>query len=144
MFNAFEYFQTIFEAVGLLKIYKASGIASVEELLSDLKNNPENCLVVRDSGDGHLDFKDRRLDTGYHTLYIFQRGKFNDHSANLAAKRAAMAKAITLFTLMKKDAQSFNQPAYGFDDSRVDYAEIGPIGLNYYGYSFSFTMEHSF
>jgi hypothetical protein len=144
MFNAFEYFSTIYQAAGLLKIYKASGISNVEDLLSDLTNNPANCLVVRDSGDGHLNFKDRRLDTGYHTIYVFCKGKFNDHSANLAAKRSAMSLAIALFVLMKKDANNFGDAAYGFDASRVDYAEIGPIGTGYYGYSLSFTMEHSF
>ncbi len=144
MFNAFEYFETIYAAVGLLKIYKASGISKVEELLSDLTQNPDNCLVVRDSGDGSLDFKSRRLDTGYHTLYVFHRGKFNDHTANLTAKRNAMIKAIALFDLMKQDAVDFGDAAFGFDDSKVLYAEIGPIGIGYYGYSFSFTMDHSF
>jgi len=144
MFNDFEYFSTIYAGVGLLKIMKASGISIVEDLLKSFDNTPQNCLIVRDSGDGHLNFKDRQLDTAYHTIYIFEKGKFDDPAANMAAKRAAMLKGIDLFKRMKQDAGDFGDPAYGFDDSKVDYSEIGPIGQQMYGYSFSFLMEHEF
>jgi hypothetical protein len=144
MFNAFEYFSTIYAAAGISEIYKASGISNVEELLSNIGNPSDNCLVVRDSGDGFLNLHDQRLDTAYHTVYVFSRGKFNDHAANLTAKRTAMAKGIALFDLVKADAYDFGDPAYGFESSRVDYAEIGPIGNGFYGYSFSFTIEHDF
>ena len=144
MFNTFEYLSTIYQAAGLAKIYKASGISNVEDLLSDLTNAHENCVIVRDSGDGFLNLRDRRLDTAYHIFYVFSKGKFNDHSANLTAKRAAMALAIALLDRMKSDAFDYGDPAYGFEASRVDYAEIGPIGQSFYGYSFSFTMEHEF
>ena len=144
MFNAFEYFSTIYTAAGLAKIFKASGISMVEDYLKSFSSTHDNCLIVRDSGDGSLNFKDRQLDTSYHTIYIFEKGKLNDPAANMAAKRAAMLKGIALFKLMKKDAEEFGQSAYGFDDSKVDYAEIGPIGQQFYGYSFAFLMEHSF
>lgn len=144
MFNAFEYFSTIYEAAGLVNIYKASGIGNVEELLSNLSSAHSDCLIVRDSADGYLNLRDRRLDTGYHTIYVFSKGKINDASANLAAKRIAMGKAIALLDLMKLDAVDFGDTAFGFDASRVDYSEIGPIGQNFYGYSLSFTMEHDF
>jgi hypothetical protein len=144
MFNDFEYFSTIYAAAGLVKIFKASGISVVEDLLKSFSNTPDNCLIVRDSGDGNLNFRDRQLDTAYHTIYIFAKGKLNDPAANMAAKRDAMSKAIALFKLMKLDAGDFGDSAYGFDDSKVDYSEIGPIGQQMYGYSFSFLMEHAF
>ena len=144
MFNAFEYFSNIYQSAGINDIYKASGLSNVEELLANLAGLPDCVMVVRDSGDGYLNFRDRRLDTAYHSLYIFCKGKFNDHTANLTAKRTSMAKGIALFALMKRDAENFGDAAYGFDDFRVDYAEIGPIGKSYFGYAFSFTIEHSF
>lgn len=144
MFNSFEYFSTIYAGAGLVKIFKASGISMVEDLLKSFSATHDNCLIVRDSGDGHLNFRDRQLDSAYHTIYIFQKGKLNDPTANMAAKRAAMLKGIALFKLMKQDAGDFGDAAYGFDDSKVDYSEIGPIGQQFYGYSFSFLMEHSF
>jgi len=144
MFNAFEYFATIYVKAGLAKIYKASGVSMVEDMLKSFTENYNNCLIVRDSGDGHLNFRDRQLDTAYHTIYIFAKGKMNDPLANLAAKRSAMAKAIELFKLMKIDAGDFGDAAYGFDDSKIDYSEIGPVGQQYFGYSFSFLMEHQF
>ena len=144
MFNAFEYFSTIYQNAGLIQIFKASGISIVEDLLKSFSNTPDNCLIVRDSGDGHLNFRDRQLDTGYHTIYIFVKGKLNYPAVNMAAKRAAMLKGIALFKRMKLDAGDFGDAAYGFDDSKVDYSEIGPIGQQMYGYSFSFLMEHEF
>jgi len=144
MFNAFEYFSGIYADNNIEKIYKASGISQMEGLLADLKAKYESCLVVRDSGDGHLNFRDRRLDTGWHTIYVMVKGKFNSPDDNLTAKRNAMQLGIGLFELMKLDSEYEEQAAYGFDDSKIDYAEIGPIGQNYYGYSFSFLMEHEF
>jgi hypothetical protein len=144
MFNAFEYFSTIYASAGITEIYKASGITNVEELLSNIGNPADSCLVVRDSGDGYLDFEDTQLDTGYHTFYVMCRGKFNDHSANLTAKRSAMAKAIALIKLMKADSFDFGDAAYGLTASRIDYSEIGPLGAGFYGYSMSFTMQHEF
>lgn len=144
MFNAFEYFSTIYAQVGLLKIFRASGISIVEDYLKSFQGGFDNCLVVRDSGDGHLDFKDRQLDTSYHTLYVFYKGKNNDPASNMAAKRAAMTTGIALFKRMQQDADYFGDNAFGLDDSKIDYNEIGPIGQNFYGYSFSYLMEHSF
>lgn len=144
MFNAFEYFSTIYTAAGIQAIYKASGITNVEELLSNLGNSADSCLVVRDSGDGYLDFEDTQLDTGYHTFYVMCRGIFNNHAANLTAKRNAMVKAIALIKLMKADAVNFGDAAYGLTASRIDYSEIGPLGAGFYGYSLSFTMQHEF
>lgn len=144
MFNQFEYINTIFSEAGIDKIFKASNISVVEDLLKSLSATYNSCVIVRDSGDGNLNFKDRRLDTAYHTLYVFVKGKFNSPDDNMTAKRQAMTKAIALFDRMKQDAGDFGDQAYGFDASKVDYNELGPIGQNYFGYSFSYTMEHEF
>lgn len=144
MYDQYEYINTIYTAAGIGKIFKASNISIVEDLLKDFKATFPNCVIVRDAGDGNLNLKDRRLDTAYHTLYVFAKGKFNSPDDNMIAKRTAMQKAIALFDRMKLDAVDFGDPAYGFDASRVEYSEIGPIGQQYFGYSFSYTMEHDF
>lgn len=144
MFNLYEYLLTIYHGVEVLqKIYRASGIADIEEMLSDLRNNPNCCLMVRDGGDGRFELRDRRLNTAYHTFWVFTRAKVNDHDSRLAAKRLSMAAGIRLIDCMRADAIDFNAPAYGLNDESIDYTEIGPIGQNYYGYSFNFLVSSS-
>lgn len=147
MFNSYEYFETIYQAVpDIKKIYRASGLAGLEEVLSESRNNPDCCLVVRDAGDGFLDLKDKRLDNGYHTIYIMvYGGKLLDHAARLAAKRKAMQTGIKLFDRAKLDAVDFGDLAFGLDFGRIDYNEIGPVGTQfYYGYSFGFSVDNYF
>lgn len=144
MYDQFEYINTIYTAAGIGKIFKASNISIVEDLLKDFKASFPNCVIVRDAGDGNLNINDKRLDTAYHTLYVFVKGKFNSPNDNMAAKRTAMQLGIALFDKMKLDAVDFGDPAYGFNASRVEYSEIGPIGQSYFGYSFGYTIEHDF
>jgi len=146
MFNLFEYLEIVVPDVEAIeKIYRVSSIVSLEEVLSDLRSNPVCCLAVRDSGDGYLNLKNRRLDTAYHVFYVMVRATdLNSSAARLLAKRQAMATAIKLFDRMKLDAVDFGDPLHGFNDNRIDYAEIGPIGRNYVGYSFSFLVEQGF
>jgi hypothetical protein len=144
MFKLYEYLQSIKSGLTATDdVYKASGISKMEELLGNLRNSPKCVAVARDSGDGYLNFKDRRLDTGYHLFYLLVRAKLNDHTAVLDAKREAMSAGIEVLERMKRDSINFGDPAYGIDFSRVDYSEIGPIA-GYFGYSFSFLVEQSF
>lgn len=144
MFNLYEYLKTIkSDLTATDDVYKASGISKMEELLGSLRNSPKCVAVARDSGDGYLNFKDRRLDTGYHLFYMLVRAKVTDHTAVLQAKREAMSAGIELLERMKQDSTDFGDPTYGVDLSRVDYSEIGPIA-GYFGYSFSFLVEQSF
>lgn len=142
MFQSFEYFSTIVAQVPDIKtIYRCSGISSLEEVLTSLKSNPDCCLVCRDSGDGKLNLKDQEHSNTYHTIYVMVEAAINDHDARLAAKRRAFADGVAIFKLMATQCHNFGDPAYGFDASNIDYAEIGPVAMGYYGYSFGFTVS---
>jgi hypothetical protein len=142
MFNAYEYIESIAPDVPeIKKVYKASGLSALEDVLSDIKNNPDCCSVVRDSGDGYLNLKDTRLDNSYQTLYVFVMAKVNDHDTRLRAKRQAMDIGVKLFDRIKEDSNDFGDPAFGLNFARIEYNEIGPIGRGYYGYSFSYTFD---
>jgi hypothetical protein len=145
MFLLYEYLESIIEDLpGIKKMYRVSSLIQLEEALSNLRDMPNCCLMVTDSGDGFLDFASRRLNTAYHTFYVFVKAGINDHASRLAAKREAMDSAIKLIDRMRTDSTDFGMMTYGFDDSRIDYNEIGPIGNNYYGYSFGFTVKQAF
>jgi hypothetical protein len=143
MFNAYEYLSSISPDIPeILKVYKVSGLSSLEEMLSDIRNNPQCCLCVRDAGDGFLDLKTRRLDSAYHTFYVMVKAETNNHDSRLQAKRSAMKTCIKLMDRAKKDSNDFGDPVYGLDFSKIDYSEIGPLGSNYYGYSFGYSIDH--
>jgi hypothetical protein len=55
-----------------------------------------------------------------------------------------MQTGILVFDRMRKDTNDYGDPAYGFDDRRIDYSEIGPVGQGFYGYSFGFTVQQGF
>ncbi len=145
MFQLFEYIESIVSDVSELKaLYRVSSIMQLEEMLSNLRDNPSCCVLVRDSGDGTLDFRERRLATAYHTFYVMARAKQNDHASRLYAKRLAMFAGVRLIDRMRADSDDFGAAAYGLNDRRIEYAEFGPVGQGYWGYSFSFTMEQGF
>jgi hypothetical protein len=145
MFQIFEYIESIVSDISEIKnIYRVSSIIQLEEMLSNLRDNPSCCVLVRDSGDGTLNFKDKRLDTAYHTFYVMARARVNDNAARLAAKRLAMFAGIRLMDRMRADSEDFGSDTYGLNDSRVEYNEFGPVGQGYWGYSFSFTIEQGF
>jgi hypothetical protein len=145
MFNLYEYLVSIVADVPLIKAtHRVSSLVQMEETLSNLRQAASCALLVRDSGDGHLDLHDRRLNTGYYNFYIMCKANVNDHASRLAAKRLAMQVGVQLLDRIKQDALDFGDPAYGFDDSRIDYSEIGPVGANYYGYNFGFTLKQGF
>jgi hypothetical protein len=145
MFNLYEYLVSIVAAVPQINAtYRVSSLVQLEEALSNMRDTPNCALLVRDSGDGHLNLKNRRLNTAYHTFYVMYHAAVNDHGSRLAAKRNAMTTGVHLLDRMKRDALDYGDAAFGLDDSRIDYSEIGPIGNNYYGYSFGFTMQQGF
>lgn len=141
MFQAYEYFNAILPRVpSISKVYKVSGIGALEEVLSDLRNNPECALVIRDSGDGRINILDRRFTDVYHTIYVLVKHITNNHDSRLQAKRQAFNTGIALLDAMKADATDYGDPTHGFNAAAIDFAEIGPVGNNYIGYSFGFTI----
>jgi len=145
MFLLYEYLESIREEFIDLKVTeRVSSIIQLEEMLTNIRDTSKYRFLVKDSGDGHLDFKARRLNIAYHIFYIFVKAGVNDNGSRLTAKREAMIMGIKIIDRMRADSEDFGDPTHGLDDSRVDYGEIGPIGNNYYGYSFGFTIEQSF
>lgn len=145
MFKQFEYFSSIIEDVeGIKAIYRISGLAQLEEVLGNIRDLKTPCIVVKDSGDGFLNLRDRRFDSGYHHLYVFDQAKVADDASRLQAKRTSFALSVALFDRMKDDAVDFGDVAFGLDDTRIDYAEIGPIADECYGYSFGYTISNEF
>lgn len=143
MFNLADYLETILPQVPeVKKSYKASDISQIEELLGDIRNTPDVFFIVRETGDGYLNLKDRQLDAGYHNFFVLVRSTGNSDSRHEAKKRAFQI-ALKVLKIMKSQSQDFGDPCYGVDFSKIDYMGHGPIGQDYHGYSFYFLTEQA-
>jgi len=126
-------------------IYRVSGIMQLEEMLSNIRDNPKVCLLVEENADGTLNLKDRKLRSGYHVFYVFVKASSIVNSAErVSCKKTAFAQGLQVINLLRNDAGDYGDPAYGLDDSRIDYGGIGPIGNGYFGYSFGFMIHDAF
>ncbi len=145
MFQFFEYIESIRADVPAIgKAYPVTSIVQMESVLSDLRNMPSAAALVRESPSGQLNFDERRLDTSYESFYIMVKASVNDHASRMLAKRQAKAIGIQLIDRMRSDKQGYNSPFYGFRPGSVQYDEIGPLGNNYFGYAFTFTVDQGF
>ncbi len=145
MFNLYEYIETIRTDVPAIgKAYPVTSIVQIESLLSDLRNTPPVAALVRESPSGQLNFDERRLDTSYESFYVMCKASVNDHASRMLAKRQAKAIGIQLIDRMRSDKPGYGSPFYGFRPANVQYDEIGPLGKNYFGYHFTFTVDQGF
>lgn len=144
MFNLADYLETILPEIPEVKtIYKVSDISKLEEMLGDIRNTPDCCVIVRETGDGYLNLKDRLLDSGYHNFFVFVMPKNKTSEARHEAKKEAMSRGVKILKKMKADSNDFGDPAYGTDFSKIDYMGWGPIGQGYHGYSFFLLTEQA-
>lgn len=144
MFDLYDYITTVVGAVPAIeKVYRTHGLSTLDEMMADVRNNPACCVVVQEGADGRLNLRDRRLNTAYHNFWVLVRAKQNDNNSRMTAKSLAMQRGVQLIDRMRDDDSEFGQPSYGLDDENIQYGEVGPIGQNYYGYSFSFVVAQA-
>jgi len=144
MFNLADYLDNILPLVPeVKKTYKTSDLSQIEQLLGDIRNNPDVAIIVRETGDGYLNLKDRQLDSGYHNFFLVVRSNGKNSDDRHLAKKKAFEIGLKVLRIMKSQSADFGDPCYGIDFSKIDYLGIGPIGMDYHGYSFYFLTEQS-
>jgi hypothetical protein len=143
MFNQYDYFDGIRDYLPqeLADLHRITGLRELEETLENIRNLKEYVFLVEDDDDGFLSFTQGNFDNGFYTFHIVGRVKVNSSTDRVRVKKNCMALALLVFKKMMADAQNFGDAAYGFDRSRVDYRQLGPLINNYYGYSFSYVMR---
>jgi len=144
MFNLADYFDTALPQVPeVKKSYKTSDITHIEQLLGDIRNNPDVAVIVRETGDGYLNLKDRQLDAGYHNFFVMVRSSSGKSESRHEAKKKAFSIGLKILGIMKSQSHDFGDPCFGVDFSKIDYMGYGPIGQDYHGYSFYFLTEQA-
>ena len=143
MFDALQYSRTIAPLIPeIQKVYSASGIAEIDELLQDIRAAAHPVLMVEDSCDGVLSLESGNYADEYNTVWFLDRVKLNDSPDRRRAQELCFGLALKYFKQMKADGQNFGDATYGFEPKNITFNRVGPIGNHYYGYAFSFIVRN--
>lgn len=143
-FDSYEYFKPRIEELGIAGIYRASGIANIEEMLSQISQLKSTVLIVKDGKSGFLKLQPSNFDTNYNSLFILKHVPINDSKARREAKAICLKIGKLLFLKMSNDYEFLENDNLRIDFERIGYDEIGPLAQNFHGYSFSFTIQEDF
>lgn len=143
MFDALQYSKNIAPLIPeIQKVYSASGIAEIDELLQNIREVAHPVMMVEDSSDGVLSIENGNYADEYNTVWFLDRVKLNDSPDRRRAQELCFALALKYFKQMKKDSQNFGDATYGFETKNITFNRVGPIGNHYYGYAFSFIVRN--
>ena len=143
MFDSLEYANSRIAQLPEIKaIYSCSGLSDMEGLLQNIRNPVSPVMVIEDSADGYLDLLEGRFSNEYNTMYILDRVKINDSLDRRRAQKLTFSIGLKFFDQLKIDAVEYGDASYGFEQSRIDYNRVGPIGNGFYGYSFSYIVKN--
>ena len=143
MFDALQYAKDKAPLIPeLQKVYSASGVAEIDELLQNIREAASPVLMVEDSADGVLSIESGNYAHEYNTIWLLDRVKLNDSPDRRRAQELCFGLALKFFKQLKADSQNFGDIAYGFDAKNITFNRVGPIGNHYYGYAFSFIVRN--
>lgn len=143
MFDALQYSKNIASLIPeIQKVYSASGIAEIDELLQDIRSVAHPVLMVEDSSDGVLTIENGNYADEYNTVWFLDRVKVKDSPDRRRAQELCFGLGLKYFKKMKADGQNLGDAAYGFEARNISFNRVGPIGNHYYGYAFSFIIRN--
>lgn len=143
MFDALQYSKEIAPLIPeIKKVYSASGIAEIDELLKDIRSAVHPVMMVEDSSDGVLSLESGNYADEYNTVWFLDKVKLNDSPDRRRAQNLCFSLGLKYFKQLKKDGRDFGDVAYGFESSKISFSRVGPIGNQYYGYAFSFIVRN--
>lgn len=143
MFDALEYSRntaSLFPEIK--KVYSASGLGEIDELLQDIRSVDHPVMMVEDSSDGVLSLESGNYADEYNTIWFLERVPVNNSPARRVAQALCWRLALQFFRQMQDDSKDFGDVAYGFERKNITFNRVGPIGNYYYGYAFSFIVRN--
>lgn len=126
------------------RFFRASGLAQLEELLTNLPDAVFPAMVVHNNEEGVLgdSRSDNYHDTPYYAFYIVDRVPISDHDAREQAIAASKAIGLKIFARMLRDRRNNLNGLTQLNFGNVPYQTIGPIGDNCFGVMFTFTVTN--
>ncbi len=142
-FDAYTYFKTIIDKVGINSIKRCTGLANLEEIISSPGTIKPPALIVEDSGDGYLNLSEGNFDSGYYLIYIVMPVKINNMEEIHKIRKSCKKLLAKLFLTMMNDP-NIDQDVFSVNTTRIDYSGVGPLTSSFYGYSAGFTIDIDF
>lgn len=128
------------------RFHRISGIANIEELLSNLVNVDGYQVMVIDTYQGRLIKTDSSLlDNPLFTFYVIKNITTNDFDARETALKQCRVLAKKLLSKLYHDFETDRRSQtdfglFGFQPGSITYYTIGPFGSNFHGIQVSFNM----
>ena len=129
------------------KFFRCSGIANVEELLSNL-TNANGIILMADINLGGtvIGNTESFTDIPVFTYHVMMQAAFNDMQLQDEAKKTCKTIGMNILAKLKYDRHqdNFSNGTSGLralDLSRIPYDTIGPIANGWYGCMFTFRIH---
>jgi hypothetical protein len=126
------------------RFFRCSGIAGLEELLNELTDITGRMLVVHNNQEGSvgdISRADNFLDSPYYVFYVLEKVEnYNDFDAEELAKANCKAAGFKILSRMIREKRLAQNGLTFLDFSSIPYQNVGPVGLNFHGVMFSFTV----
>lgn len=153
MFNFLAYMldcATRLKAIGhddyTKRFFRCSGIAGLEELLNSITDVSGRVLVVHNNQEGSVGdqvHSDNFLDSPYYVFYVLERvADYNDFDAEELAKENCKTTGFKILARMIREKRLGLNGLSFLDFSSIPYQNVGPVGINFHGVMFSFTVTY--
>lgn len=129
------------------KFFRCSGIAGLEELLNQQTDVTGRIIVIHNNEEGSvgdLNHSDNFLDTPYFVFYVLEKVEdYNDFDAEELAKQNCKADGFKILSRMKRAKRMGTDGMQFIDFTSIPYQNVGPVGVNFHGVMFSFTVTQN-
>lgn len=136
--------KTIAHTNNTKRFFRCSGIAGLEELLNQMTDVTGRVLVVHNNQEGSvgdISRADNFLDSPYYVFYVLERVEdYNDFDAEELAKENCKAAGFKILSRMIREKRQGILGLSFLDFTSIPYQNVGPVGLNFHGVMFSFTV----
>lgn len=126
------------------RFFRCSGIAGLEELLNEQTDITGRVLVIHNNEEGSvgdINRSDNFIDSPYCVFYVLERVEnYNDFDAEELAKANCKATGFKILARMIREKRLGLNGLSFLDLTSVPYQNVGPVGLNFHGVMFSFTV----
>lgn len=126
------------------RFFRCSGIAGLEELLNQQTDVTGRVLVIHNNEEGSvgdMNKADNFLDSPYYVFYVLEKVEnYNDFDAEELAKKNCKTAGLKILARMIREKRLGLNGLTFLDFTSIPYQNVGPVGVNFHGVMFSFTV----
>lgn len=137
MFDQYTHF-TANKTSDIQAVYRCSGFAELQEIISHMSNVKLPCLVVEDAPDIGVNLEDKSVERQMLGMYVLV--KANKKGSEDANRAAAYAEAFALGKAQLK-AMNLLYPKYTLERDTIHAFATGPMPHSSFGYGFNYVVK---